>query len=227
MNNFRTSKKHDRIQQEIVSACHDLGIKATQEFSGQDWRADVYVPNNDKPIAFEIQLSPQSLKKTLERQSKYIRDGVIGCWFFENPVSKLNEERPDLPLFYVDDTTDSQLKVNLGDRRKIDLHTFLQNFISNNIQFKPLAITKLRQLVNLVFYEMVCWKCHELNHLFYVESPFYSACNAKIQPEEALWESNGMEFRPEIIELAQNFVRSRNDLDLKLGEIKARHSKTV
>jgi|JI9StandDraft_1071089.scaffolds.fasta_scaffold61099_2 hypothetical protein len=227
MNNLRSSKKHDRIQQEIVSACRHLGFKATQEFSGQDWRADVYVPNNRKPIAFEIQLSPQSLRKTLERQSKYIRDGITGCWFFENPVSKLNEERPDLPLFYVEDAMDSNLKVNLGNRRKIDLHTFLQNFISNSIQFKPLAITKSRQLVDLVFYKMECWKCHELNHLFYVESPFYSACYAKIQPEEALWESNSMEFRPEIIELAQNCVDSRKDLDLKLGQIKPRYSKTV
>lgn len=227
MSKYRTSPKHDKIQLEIVSACHDLGIVATQEYTGQDWRADVYVPNNNKPIAFEIQLSPQSLKKTLERQSKYTRDGVIGCWFFENPVSKLNEERPDLPLFYVEDSVDSHLQVNLGDRRKVDLHTFLQNFISENIQFKPNAITKSKQLVNLVFYEMECWKCHEVNHLYFVDSPFYSACNAQIQPDEALWESNSMKFRPEIIELAQNFIASRKDLDLKLGQIKKRYSRTV
>lgn len=225
MNKLRCSPKHDRIQQEIVSACHDLGIKATQEFSGNDWRADVYVPNNDNPIAFEIQLSPQSLRKTLERQSKYIRDGVIGCWFFENPVSKLNEERPDLPLFYVEDSPGTRLNVNLGDRRKIDLHTFLQNFISNTIKFKSLAITKTKQLVNLVFYEMECWKCKEMNHLFYVDSPFYSSCNAEIKPTEALWQSNSMEFRPEIIALAQNFVEIKNNL--KLGQIKKRYSNTV
>ncbi|HMV09322.1 MAG TPA: hypothetical protein PKL56_16980 [Cyclobacteriaceae bacterium] len=144
---YRCSIKHNRIQQEIVSTCNELGISATQEYSGQDWRADVYVPNGNKPIAFEIQLSPQSLKKTLERQAKYTRDSVIGCWFFENPVSKLNEERPDLPLFYVEESTDSPLQVNLGDRRKIDLHTFLQNFITNNILFKSVAITKSKQLV--------------------------------------------------------------------------------
>jgi hypothetical protein len=227
MEDFRNITKHDRIQMEIVSTCQDLGIKAMQEHRGNGWRADVYVPNNDKPIAFEIQLSPQTLRKTLERQSKYIRDGIIGCWFFENPVSKLNEERPDLPLFYVEDIAGSSLQVNLGDRRKLDLHTFLQNFISNNIQFKPNAITKPKQLVNLVFYEMECWKCHALNHLFFMDTPFYSACNAKIKPEEALWESNSIEYRPEIIELAQRFIASRKDLDLKLGEIKERYSKTV
>lgn len=212
---------------EIVSACRDLNIEAIQEHGRQDWRADVYVPNNGKPIAFEIQLSPQSLRRTLERQAKYIRDGIIGCWLFENPVSKLNEERPDLPLFYVEEKPDANLQVNLGDRRKIDLHTFLQNFISDNIQFRSIAKTKAKQLVNLVFYKMECWKCHEMNHLFYVDTPFYSACNAKIQPSEALWESNSMEYRPEIIELASKFIESRNDLGLKLGAIKKRHSRTV
>jgi len=212
---------------EIVSACHDLEIDAILEYRGHGWRADVYVPNNDKPIAFEIQLSPQSLRKTLERQTKYLKDGIIGCWFFENPVSKLNEERPDLPLFYVEDREDSNLLVNLGDRRKVDLHTFLQNFISNNIQFKSVAITKTKQLITLVFYKMECWKCHEINNVFYVDSPFYSACSAKIKPEEALWESNSMEYRPEINELAQIFAESRRDLDLKLGQIKKRYSKTV
>jgi hypothetical protein len=203
------------------------GTKAIQEYSGQGWRADVFIPHNEKPIAFEIQLSPQSLRKTLERQSKYIRDGIMACWLFENPISNLNEERPDLPLFYIEDKNNSNLQVNLGDRRKVDLHTFIENFISNNIQFKFIARTKKEQIVNLVFYEIECWKCHEINHLFYVDSPFYSACCAEIRPDEALWKSNSMEYRPEIIELAQKFTESRKYLNLKLGQIKKRYSKTV
>lgn len=227
MGDLRFLRKHDRIQNEIISICHDLGINAIQEFRGNGWRADIYVPNSDRPIAFEIQISPQSLRKTLDRQSKYIRDNIIGCWLFEKPVSKLNDERQNLPLFYVEDTPDAKFLVNLGDRRKVDLQTFLQNFISNGIQFKTVAITKSRQMVNLVFYNMECWKCHEMNHLFYVDSPFYSACNATIQPEEALWESNSMEFRPEIIELAHSFVESNKELRLNLGQIKKRFSRTI
>jgi len=227
MNNSGYIRKHDRIKMEIVSTCQRLGIKAIQEYKGQDWRADVFVPNDEKPIVFEIQLSAQSLSRTIERQSKYIRDGIIGCWLFENPIPKLTEERPDLPVFYVEDNEDSNLFVNLGDRRKIELHIFLENFISNNIRFKSITKTRTRQTVNLVFYEMECWKCGELNNLFYVDTPFYSACNAKIKPEEALWESNSIEYRPEIIELAEKCIENRKDLNLKLGQIKKRYSNTV
>lgn len=102
-------RKHDRIQKQIVSACQDLGISAIQEYSGTGWRADVFIPDSERPIAFEIQLSSQSLNRTLERQLKYIKDGITGCWLFENPIPKLTVERPDLPVFYVEDNEDSNL----------------------------------------------------------------------------------------------------------------------
>ncbi|MEP6584475.1 MAG: hypothetical protein ABJA90_09410 [Ginsengibacter sp.] len=220
-------RKHDRIQKQILSACQNVGIEAKQEFRGNGWRADVFVPNESMPIAFEIQLSPQSLKKTLERQSKYIRDKILGCWLFEKPIPKLIDERPDLPVFYVEDDVKGNLIVNLGTRRKIDLQDFLENFIASNIRFMTLAKTNQIQTPKLVFYEMTCWKCKELNHLYYVATPFNSSCNAQIKPDEALWESNSVEYNPEIIALAKDFIESRPDLNFKLGEIKERFSNTI
>lgn len=85
---------------------------------------------------------------------------------------------------------------------------FLHNFISNNIRLKTTAKNKTKQLVRLVFYEFECWKCHEMNHRYYIDTPFYSACNAKIDPNEALWDSHAMEYRPEIIQIAQSYVES-------------------
>lgn len=223
----RNITKHDRIQMEIVSTCKTIGNVALQEYTGKGWRADVFVPNFGKAIAFEIQVSPQTLKRTLERQAKYIRDGIIACWLFENPISKLTEERPDLPVFYVEEDSEQKLFVNLGNRRKVSLHTFLKNFISNNIEFKTIAKTKPKQFVNLVFFKMNCWKCKEVNDIYYVDTVFYSACNAMIQPHEAMWDSSNMEYRPEIIELARKFVEDRKDLNLKLGRIEKRYSHTV
>ncbi|KQS53556.1 hypothetical protein ASG38_02165 [Flavobacterium sp. Leaf359] len=219
--------KHDRIQKEIISACTTAGIQALQEYKGSDWRADVFVPHPVRPVAFEIQLSRQSLSKTLQRQSKYIRDGISACWLFENPLPKLLQERNDLPVFYVEEDKDSSLLVNLGTRKKLPLKTFLENFILDNIQFNREAKTKLNQSVTLVFYEMHCWKCRELNHLYFVDSPFYSSCGAEIHPEEALWDSSSVEYIPEIIQLAKKIAAEHQDLDIRSAVIKERHSYTV
>jgi hypothetical protein len=38
-------------------------------------------------------------ERTLERQEKYKRDGIVGCWLFLNGLARLENEREDLPLF--------------------------------------------------------------------------------------------------------------------------------
>lgn len=227
MKDPKQMSKHDRIQMQIVSACSTFGIHALQEYKGADWRADVFVRDLEIPIAFEIQLSPQSLAKTLQRQSKYLRDGITACWLFENPVPKLVNERPDLPVFYVEEAADSSLHVNLGTRRKLPLASFLENFISGRIQFKKEIQTRIKQSVDLVFYEMDCWKCRQTNHLYFIDSHFNSSCGAEIAPDEALWDSSSAEFFPEIIELAKKIAADRKDLNLRLATIKERHSYTV
>lgn len=227
MKDSKQMSKHDRIQMQIVSACNTFGIHALQEYKGSDWRADVFVRDLQTPIAFEIQLSPQSLAKTLQRQSKYIRDGVTACWLFENPIPKLINERPDLPVFYVEEAADSSLYVNLGTRRKLPIGSFLENFISGRIQFKEEIKTSVKQSVNLVFYEMQCWKCKHTNHLYFIDNAFHSSCGAEITPDEALWESSSAEYYPEIIELSKKIAEDRKDLNLRLATVKERHSYTV
>lgn len=224
MENVNNYNKHDQIQNEILEACRILNVDARKEYRGKGWRADVYVANGEKPIAFEIQLSPQTLRKTLERQAKYMQDGITGCWFFEKPLSKFSEERPDLPLFYVERDENQNLLVNLGSRRKIELREFLLNFIAEKIQFRPSTKTNKNQKVDFVFFEMDCWKCKRKNHLYYIDNAFASACNVKIKPDEALWESTNMEYLPEIVSAAKNLAEKMN---FKLGEIKHRHSHTV
>ncbi|NKB82823.1 MAG: hypothetical protein GKS05_13260 [Nitrospirales bacterium] len=218
---------HDLIKSAIFSSCNDLGVHTFQEYKGRDWRADVYVASDTKNFAFEIQMSPQSLKKTLERQKKYIRDGVIGCWLFEKAPSKLSDERPDLPLFYITEQEGKSFSVSLSGRKELPLQDFLRNFLIGNIKFCDVVRTAREQKVKLVFYEMECWKCKAMNHLYFVEPSFRSACNAVIHSDESLWGSDKHAHRPEIIALAREFIGTEQGKHIKLGDIKQRFSKTV
>jgi hypothetical protein len=133
--------KHDDIKAEIVTACKDLGFDAIHEYQGKGWRADVLAAKNSARFAFEIQISPQSLKRTLERQAQYTRDGITGCWLFEKPPSRLSDERPDLPLFCVTKQTDTSFSVSLSGRKELPLHDFLESFLSGSIKFCKTART--------------------------------------------------------------------------------------
>ena len=161
--------KHDEIQAEILAACKELGFDAIQEYRGKDQRADILASKNSGRYAFEIQISPQSLKKTLARQAKFARHGVTGCWLFEKPTSKLSIERPDLPVFYVTKLQDASFSVSLSGRKELPLHQFIEKFMSGGIKFCGTARTKPEQHVKLVFFEMKCWKCKTMNHGNYSE----------------------------------------------------------
>jgi len=227
MSSKSETPEHALVKAEILEACKDLGFNAIQEYKGKGWRADVFATRDSKRFAFEIQISPQSLKKTLERQEKYTRDGIIGCWLFQKPISRLSDERPDLPLFYVVKQADSSFCVSLSGRRELGMHDFLEQYLNGHIRFCNGARAKPDQHVKLVFYEMECWKCKAMNHIYYVDVAFYTACNALVRPEETLWGSDQKEYFPEIVQLANEFISTEEGKHLHLGEIKPRFSKTV
>jgi len=221
------SPRHLAIKEVIGHTCAQLGVQATMETRGKGWRADVLVPTESMPIAFEVQTSAQTLRKTVERQERYLRHGVSGCWLFLKSVKDLNDERPDLPVFYVSEGQDGEFSVSLGDRRTVNLHQFVAEYVRGRIRFCYDAVSKREQDIQLVFYEFTCWKCGRMNHPFMLKTRFKSACNATAHPEETLWGSNRSEFRPEIRAAAENFAAQNYKDKLTLPAIGQRHSNTV
>lgn len=223
---METISHHDEIKQQIYSSCIDSGCLAKKEFRGEDWRADVLAVFENRKYAFEIQVSKQSLNRTLERQAKYIRDGIIGCWLFENEPKRNQEERIDLPLFKVDHIN-GIIYVSLKDRESLTLEQFINVFVKNKIRFCEKLVTTKRQNIEISFIKMNCWKCGAENHIYFASKGFYSACNAVINKDEMLWDSDKKEYMPEILQLVQNYMKTDKGKYIKLGKIEERYSNTV
>jgi competence CoiA-like predicted nuclease len=153
------SPRHHAIKEEIRHTCEQLGVGATAEAAGKGWKADVLVATESLPIAFEVQTSPHTLKRTIERQERYLRHQVAGCWLFLRPVKGLNDERPDLPLFYVSEDEQGEFLVSLGGRRDVKLRQFIAEYLQGKVRFCPDAVSSREQGIQLAFYEMRCWKC--------------------------------------------------------------------
>ncbi len=212
---------HEQVQHQILEICNSLGLSAKIEYRGNGWRADVFVSIDERKYAFEVQLSPLSLKKTQERQAKYIRDGVIGCWLFEKEPARQKAEMENLPIFKLENS-DNRIFVSLKKRKIISLEDFVHDFLYDKIKFchtlNPLPY------VEVYFIEMKCWKCGAVNHIYYI-APLKSPCNTIINYNEAMWTSDKLVFHPFIINKIQDYANSVKHL--KLATVKTRYSHTV
>ena len=214
---------HEHAQNEIIDACKAIQIPAQLEYRGNGYRADVMAFVNEKKYAFEIQITQQTLKKTQERQEKYIHDGVIGCWLFEKEPARQNSELEYLPIFQLIEKQNG-LFVSLKGRKILPISVFVQDFINGKIKFchtlNPLPI------INVQFVEMPCWKCGAINHIYFL-TPFHSACNTEIFEGEGMWTDEKFSFHPEIVRKIQEYSHTEKGRNLHLATIKRRYSRAI
>jgi hypothetical protein len=213
---------HDQVKNQILLACNSLGFQAKEEYKGKDWRADVFILANGVKHAFEVQITQQSLNRTLERQEKYKRDGIVGCWLFEKDPSRKNEEREDLPLFKVNNNK-GQITVSLKDRKTLQLDNFISDYLQGKIKFCQTINTLPK--TEIIFVEMKFWKCGAVNHIYYI-GPFASPCNTIVHYQEGMWNFDKMVSNPEIMSKAKEYAND-NEKRLNLATLKNRYSKTV
>lgn len=226
MNNLKEENKtpisHDRIKVQILDICEALGLRTKEEYRGKGWRADVFVTANDINYAFEVQTSRQSLKKTLERQEKYHRDGIVACWLFEKEPARLKGELKDLPLFKLNNIN-GKIHVSLKERKHLPLDTFIKDFLQKKISFcKILRLPK----AEIRFIKQQCWKCGFEYYIYYIGG-FISPCNAEIFEHDAMWSSDKLIFAPEVLAKVNEYINSKEGKHINIGTIKNRHSKTV
>lgn len=214
---------HDRIKRQILLACASLGLQAVEEYRGNGWRADVFVDNNGVKYAFEVQIASQSLQRTLERQDKYRKDGIIGCWLFEKERKRKIEELEALPSFQVINDNE-QFLVSLKGRKTLPLDIFVNDFLNGRIKF--CRTLKALPIIDINFLRMDCWKCHALNHIYYV-APLHSSCNTIVDHQEELWVSEKLAFNPEIIKKITEYTRTEKGQHICLSSIKNRYSGTM
>ncbi|WP_172623887.1 competence protein CoiA family protein [Octadecabacter sp. SW4] len=82
------SYAHTRLKIDVAKAARRLGYQADLEEAGtcpkgSQWRADVMVTDhNNAKIAFEVQLSSQTLNEYRLRTERYVASNIRCCWIF-------------------------------------------------------------------------------------------------------------------------------------------------
>jgi Competence protein CoiA-like family len=214
----------------IVRGCEAAGYRATPEYTGHDWRADVLAARGPIRIAFEMQWSRLSMEETLQRQEKYNEVDIRGCWFFRVPPPGLRTSRSeqplaarqDLPAFLIGGAPGDMPRVYLNGRH-YPLEKFVTHLLRGNVRFRTHARIAPWQRVTLCFYEVRCWRCRERSHVYCLHRPTYTApCGIEMALHRGQHDAAGPALRPEIQRAAYAFLLTDAGLSLRLGAMKPR-----
>jgi hypothetical protein len=230
---------HLGAKAQIAKACHSVGYEPVTEATGDGWRADVLAIKGKTRIAFEIQWSPQTLEETIERQERYKQADLRCCWFFRKPPRDFQTATHELPLFPLELNDQKEYIVNLNPPaywaypslyapQTAPLRDFVRALLSGHVKYCKLSASNEIQ-VRIVFFEMECWKCRRISHVYYVDrAPIESLCGLPIHvPRGEAWDNQEFNFSPEILAAVAHFLKSDKGKHLVVGQIKQRFSKTV
>jgi len=220
------SHQHLFAKSQVLLGCKDAGWEAKSEYIENDWIADVIAVKGDIRVAFEIQWSKQSYAKTVERQDKYDRDGVRGCWFFKRPPKKMNRELmadKRLPIFVIFETENEDVCVKLGSHN-IKLREFVRILLEKKIKFCEYITSFKRQKIQISFMEYECYKCKTLQHIYFIQNYILSKCWNRLDFHDEDWSDQALKYHPKIINAVNDFLKTEKGDIIKIGSIKKRHS---
>jgi hypothetical protein len=151
---------------EILGACAESGHEAQTEHTEDGWRADVLATRGDVRVAFEVQIGRLPLRDMLERQQRYRRSGVRGCWFCTHPPQEMRASgvtgdliaRRDLPLFQIEPDVEHGFSVHLGGRR-YPLARIVASLLAGRIAFRESAAVRPEPSIAVGLYSIRCRHC--------------------------------------------------------------------
>ncbi|QCK15223.1 competence protein CoiA family protein [Mangrovivirga cuniculi] len=210
------SWEHLMAKEIFLKASIDAGWNASPEYIGHGWVADVLAWKRNVKIAFEIQWSGQTLSVTQERQEKYLKDNVRGCWFFKrlpvDPDSDINlwQGSKEIPAFKVEIDDNENMYIEF-ENNKILLYDFVKMLLNGGLTFsESISPTKDKVIrLDYNFYEQPCYRCNRMYYRYWVNNSFYdgehyassktvSACNRTVQLNEVLNEEKRYRFEQDI-----------------------------
>lgn len=165
------SPEHLSGQIEIIRACEQINWTAKDEVEESSWRADVLAIQDKKRIAFEIQISRQTYDETTERQEKFIKSNVRGCWFFKKlPKELMLKKNEEIPAFEIIPNKNLNTKV-IYNHKDFKLSDFVKYLLNKRVRFIYYLKNRTRQIIPVSFFRATCYNC---NYTFYKKFIDYS-----------------------------------------------------
>jgi hypothetical protein len=156
------SDEHLWCKQVVALAATSAGWNVSTELrgqtpEGQEWIADVFSQRGTAKIAFEIQMSPQTLEETERRQVRYRESGVRGAWFFSPRIQPHGiAHSKDLPAFVLSPFEIGEVPIVQGF--DVQLSEFVSGMLTKRLEW---VIPEINKPTYVEVIEDTCWACEK------------------------------------------------------------------
>ncbi|MGA3229804.1 MAG: competence protein CoiA family protein [Candidatus Binatus sp.] len=217
------SPEHLKAKFVIAQSARAVGWRASTEESGSDadgnpWTADVLCIRGKAKVAFEVQLSPQSLEDYEARQKRYERTGIRCLWLMRlrRNSSALNSFTPsrELPLVLLDVKEPASMTV-LAERSSgatIPLADFVKGALAGDFFWAEMRPGRI--LVELQIASITCWKCHspiKAIRGYIINDQFVALAKISDTDAVAIFAEALRKQEPRVTPVSQRYSQTRGD----------------
>ncbi len=189
------------------------GYTISKNVKTGNWKADIVVSLQNYKIAFTIGKRFTDIESTYKAMKS---ERVCGVWMCLDRAPITYNLRDMFPSFCLSEK-DNDIIVKVDDYFSLPICKFISLMIngkirkSNNLRLKS---------VNVYIYPIECWKCGHIHHVYFIKS-LTGSDNRK-------YSGHGIScFDSTIIQLVKQHIVQHPELQIEIGEIKSRYSKTM
>lgn len=201
---------------EIIEACKKQGWNFSEKYKQDNWKTDILIDYGSYKVAVTIGKRFKSISQTYADMRK---ERVCGCWI-SLPGGNFGYDAEDLPCFYVKDD-EEKLAIDLKGTGDVKIKDFILKLVtgkvikSDNVKINRADIYPIG---------IDCWKCGTTHYVYFVKR-LVTEHGTILNYHEDFEDSPT--FAPEIIESLRAYLLKHSEINMPMGEIKQRYSKTV
>lgn len=199
----------------IIEVCKEQSWNYTEKYNQGYWKADILIDYSSYKVAFTIGKRFKSIPQTYADMRK---ERVCGCWI-SIPGGNFGYDAEDFPCFFVKDDEN-----NLAIENKGIGDVGIKDFILKLVIGKVVKTDRIKiNRVDIYPININCWSCGTTHCIYFVKRLVTERGCVLNYLED--FEDNPT-FAPELIESLRVYLSQHKEINMQMGEIKQRYSKT-
>lgn len=200
----------------IIELCKEQNWNYIDKYKQDELKADILIDYGSYKVAITVGKRFKSIPQTYADMRK---QRICGCWI-SLPGGNFGYDADNLPCFYLKDD-EQNLFIELKGTGFVEIKDFIVKLATGKV-VKSDSIKINRADIYPI--GINCWKCGTPHYVYFVKR-LVTERGCVLNCHEDIGES--LTFAPELIDSLRDYLTRNKEINMPMGDIKHRYSKTV